>query len=50
MVTGVYLSPSIPIGTLREQLIEIPLTDNIIGDLNCTPQHKRRALLEDTTS
>lgn len=36
-LTGVYISPSIKIGTLRRQLLEIPPIDNIVGDLNCTP-------------
>ena len=46
-IMGVYLRPNIHIETLRRQLLEIPPTDNIIGDLNCTPRYKQRSLLED---
>ena len=46
IVTGVYLSPSLRVGPLKEALTEIPATDNIIGDFNCTQRYKRRALLE----
>ena len=48
LVTGVYLSSSINIQTLKDLLTDIPTTDNIIRDLNCTQQHERRALLETT--
>ena len=47
LVTGVYLSPSTRIDTIREQLLDIPSTDNLISNFNCTQSHKRRALLED---
>ena len=47
LITGVYLSPSLRILPLRQQLLSIPATDVVIGDLNCTQQHKRKALLED---
>ena len=36
LVTRVYLSPSINVQTLRDSLTNIPIIDNIIGDLNCT--------------
>ena len=50
IVTGVYLSPSLNMETLKEALTEIPATDNIIGDFNCTQRYKRRALLEKITA
>ena len=46
LVTGVYLSPSLTINRLKEQLSDLPPTDNIIGDFNCTQRHKTRALVE----
>ena len=50
IVTGVYLSPSLNMEPLREAITQIPATDNIIGDLNCTQRYKRRALLEKMTA
>ena len=46
LVVGAYLSPSLTINLLREQLLNIPRADNIIGDFNYTNRHKRRVLLE----
>ena len=42
-------SSNVDIETLRQQLIEIPPADNIVGDLNCTREYKRRALLDEMT-
>ena len=50
LVTGVYLNPSLTINPLKEHLLNLPPTDNIIGDFNCTQRHKRRALLEMATA
>ena len=50
IVTGVYLSPSLNMEPLREALTQLPATDNIIGDLNCTQRYRRWALLEKMTS
>ena len=49
LVTGIYLSPSLTINTLRQLLQDIPMSDNIIGDFNCTQRHKRRTLLQTAT-
>ena len=46
LVIGFYLSSSINIQTLKDLLTDIPTTDNIIRDLNCTQQHERRAVLK----
>ena len=46
LITRVYFSPSLIINPLREQLLDLLPTDNIIEDFNCTHCHKRRALLE----
>ena len=45
-ITGIYLSPSLNIGSIRDKLTELPTSDNIIGDANCTQSYKRRALLD----
>ena len=50
IITGVYLSPSLNMEPLREALTQLPTTDNIIGDLNCTQRYRRRALLEKMTA
>ena len=50
LITGIYLSPRINTETLRKLLSEIPTTDNIIGDANCTLRYKRRILLEKMTA
>ena len=50
LITGVYLSPSLNINPLREHLLDIPVSDNLIGDFNCTYRHKRRVLLEMATA
>ena len=50
LVTGVYLSPNLTINSLREYLLDIPSTDNLIGDFNYTQRHKRRTLLEIATA
>ena len=50
LITGVYLSPSLNINPIREHLLDIPISDNIIGDFNCTHRYKRRALLEMATA
>ena len=49
LITGVYLSPSLTTNTLRQLLLDIPTSDNIIGDFNCTQRYKRRILLQMAT-
>ena len=49
-ITGIYLSPSFNIGSIRDKLTELPATDNIIGDANCIQRYKRRALLDMTSA
>ena len=47
VITGIYLSPNLNIRSLKDKLTELPASDNIIGDANCTQQYRRtRALLE----
>ena len=46
LVTGVYLNPNTRVQALRDTLLNIPMVDNIIGDLNYTQRYQRRALLE----
>lgn len=49
-ITGVYISPSLNIGPLKEAITDILVTDNVIGDFNCTQRYKRQALLEKMTA
>jgi len=49
VIAGIYLSPNTNMGTLEESLTTLPITDNIIGDANCTQRNRRRTLLEKMT-
>ena len=41
LVTGIYISPRTPINSIREMLRDLPPTDILLGDFNCTHRHKR---------